>query len=141
MTPDNYLDVLMQLEADLSTKSPLKVDGDATHYRGTTIHQDRAAGTILLGQATYIRDVVAPASQENASSVSDSSPIAPGAHLGCEFCPTTDEEKEDMRNVPYRAVVGSLLWIANGTRPDIACATSLLLQFLPFMSCQEITHL
>jgi hypothetical protein len=124
----NSLDALIKLEQDLNAKFPMKIIGDANHYLGISIHQDRAAGTISLGQTTYIDDVVALSGQENAKPAS--SPLAPGARLGREFCPKTEEEIADMRNVPYRSVVGSLLWIANNTRPDIAYATSLLSQFL-----------
>jgi hypothetical protein len=92
------LDALVKLEADLNSKFPLKINGDATHYLGTTIQRDRAAGTISLGQASYIYDVVALAGQENAKSAPY--PLAPGTRLGREFCPSTEEEKEDMRNVP-----------------------------------------
>jgi hypothetical protein len=35
-----------------------------------------------------------------------------------------------MRNVPYRTVVGSLLWLADRMRPDIAYAVGVLSQFL-----------
>ncbi|KAF7350699.1 Transcription factor [Mycena sanguinolenta] len=128
ITTGSDLDVLVKLEKDLNAKFPLKINGDATHYLGTAIHQDRAAGTISLSQASYIRDLVALTGQENAKSAP--SPLAPGARLGREFCPTSDEEREDMRNVPYRTAVGSLLWLANNTRPDIAYPVSVLSQFL-----------
>nr|GAT42892.1 polyprotein [Mycena chlorophos] len=122
------LDALLELERRLDEAFPLKVNGDATHYLGTSIHQDRAAGTISLGQTSYIHDVVALADQQTAHSAP--SPMVPGARIGREFCPSSDEKKDAMRNVPYRAVVGSLLWIANGTRPDIAYAVGVLSQFL-----------
>ena len=35
-----------------------------------------------------------------------------------------------MKNVPYREAVGSLMYAAMGTRPDIAFATSTVAQFL-----------
>jgi hypothetical protein len=35
-----------------------------------------------------------------------------------------------VRNVPYRTVMGSLLWLANNTRPDIAYPVSILSQVL-----------
>jgi hypothetical protein len=35
-----------------------------------------------------------------------------------------------MENVPYREVVGSLMWTAIGTRPDIAFAVGVVSQFL-----------
>ena len=34
-----------------------------------------------------------------------------------------------MLNIPYRELVGTLLWIANGTRPDIAYAVTTLAKY------------
>ena len=45
-------------------------------------------------------------------------------------CPKTDSEKKEMEYVPYREAVGSLLWPANGTRPDIAYSVGQCARFL-----------
>lgn len=94
ITTGDNLDALVKLEADLNNKFPLKINSDATHYLVLTIQQDRVADTITLSQASYIRDLVALTGQENAKAAL--SPLAPGTRLGHEFCPTTDEEKDDM---------------------------------------------
>jgi hypothetical protein len=127
ITMSNNLEAFVKLEEDLNRKFPLKINSDATRYLGTTIHQDHTAGTISLSQAPYIRELVSLTGQENAKSAP--SPLAPGARLGREFCPTSDE-REDVRNVPYRTVMESLLWLANNTHPDIAYPVSILSQVL-----------
>ena len=43
--------------------------------------------------------------------------------------PTTDEDRENMLKFPYRQAVGSLIWLASGTRPDIAYAVSQVARF------------
>ena len=43
--------------------------------------------------------------------------------------PTTDEEKAAMTKFPYRQAVGSLLWLASGTRPDISYVVSQVAKF------------
>lgn len=42
----------------------------------------------------------------------------------------TKEEKEDIARLPYRSLVGCLLYIVIATHPDIACAVQQLFQFL-----------
>ena len=42
----------------------------------------------------------------------------------------TDDEKVAMSKIPYREAIGSLMWAAVATRPDIAFAVSLLSKFL-----------
>jgi len=44
---------------------------------------------------------------------------------------SSDEcEKEEMKNVPYRQLIGSLMYVALATRPDILCITTKLSQFV-----------
>ena len=43
--------------------------------------------------------------------------------------PTTHEHKEMMSKIPYREAVESLIWLASGTRPDIAYAVSQVARF------------
>ena len=45
-------------------------------------------------------------------------------------CPTADsEEAIRMKTLPYRELIGTLLWVANGTRPDIEYAVGTLAKF------------
>ena len=45
-------------------------------------------------------------------------------------CPAVDsEEAIRMKTLPYRELIGTLLWVANGTRPDIAYAVGTLAKF------------
>jgi len=45
-------------------------------------------------------------------------------------CPQTLEESAEMRKIPYREAIGSLMYCAVATRPDIAFPVSLLAQFM-----------
>ena len=44
--------------------------------------------------------------------------------------PSTPEEAARMQRVPYRRAIGSLMYLAVGTRPDITFAVSILSRFL-----------
>ena len=54
-------------------------------------------------------------------------PINPGIILSEAQCPSTPEEVEEMRHIPYISAVGSLLYLAIATRPDIAYSVGVLL--------------
>ena len=44
-------------------------------------------------------------------------------------CPTSDAEKLEMQDKPFRNLLGKLLYLANRTRPDLATAVSLLAKY------------
>ena len=57
--------------------------------------------------------------------------------LSKDMSPVTATEKEEMEKVPCREAVGSLLWLSNGTRPDISYAVS---QVAKYMSDPGMEH-
>ena len=56
-------------------------------------------------------------------------PLDPGTLLSTDDCPTTEDEKAAMMNVPYCKLNGALTWIAIVSHPDITFATTYLAQF------------
>lgn len=52
-----------------------------------------------------------------------------GEELTKEDCPTTDEEKAEMRKYPYANIIGTLRHLEQCTRPDISCALNKLSAF------------
>jgi hypothetical protein len=56
-------------------------------------------------------------------------PLPQGTILTKDMAPKTDEEKDDMEDVPYKSLIGSLLYVARVTRPDIMYAVSFLSRF------------
>ncbi|KAL5549510.1 hypothetical protein UlMin_004741 [Ulmus minor] len=57
-------------------------------------------------------------------------PISGQFKFSSEQCPKTEEEKEDMINVPYSSAVGSIMYTMICTRPDVAYGISLLSRFM-----------
>jgi hypothetical protein len=53
-------------------------------------------------------------------------PLSPGCHLTRQDCPSSPDSSLTSR---YREVVGSLLWLASATRPDLAYAAQSLSRF------------
>ena len=58
-----------------------------------------------------------------------STPMDPALKLSTEMSPSTAEEKHNMAYIPYRSLVGALLYAATGTRPDIFAAVAILCRF------------
>ena len=56
-------------------------------------------------------------------------PEIPNSRLHSGMCPQDDTEREYMRRIGYREAVGSLLYLATKTRPDIAHAVQQVAQF------------
>jgi hypothetical protein len=102
--------------------------GEARWLLGVEIRRDRAKRTLSLSQGAYVQTILGRFNLENANPVT--SPMDPGIHLSKSQSPSTEEEKEDMANVPYRELIGSLMYAAVATRPDIAHAVTALSQFL-----------
>lgn len=53
-------------------------------------------------------------------------PIVKGDKFNLNQCPKNDFEREQMKNIPYASVVGSLMYAQVCTRPDIAFAVGIL---------------
>ena len=57
-------------------------------------------------------------------------PIEPGTQYSVEQCPTTPNQVAKMKGIPYSEAIGSILWPAVVSRPDIVYATGILSQFI-----------
>lgn len=65
-------------------------------------------------------------------------PMELSLHLSCkDHTPSTEEECELMSCTPYRSLIGSLMYLAISTRPDIAYAVQ---QLCKFMDCYGTVH-
>lgn len=99
--------------------------GPCTHYLGVRV--ERTKTDIHLSQESFIKRVI------DLAGLSDAKPCPtplPMSHCLYEKQQdVTDEEQAQMERVPYRAVLGSLLYLATRTRPDIATAVSMLAKF------------
>ena len=116
------------LKGGLSQHFEMTDLGELGWILGIRVKRDRVAKTISLSQAAYIDLVVKRFNLVSAPPLKV--PIDPNAQISTAQSPVTEEQLNDMRNVPYREAVGSLMYAAIGTRPDIAFAVTLLSQYL-----------
>ena len=96
----------------LGDSLPTKNLGEVKFFLGCAFIRDREAGTIEISQESYIRSVL------DRFNICRTSPI-PASLANDNRSLMEDEGAGD---VPFREVVGSLMWIANQTRPDISNA-------------------
>ena len=53
-------------------------------------------------------------------------PIQKGDKFSLMQCSKNDLEREQMKNIPYASIVGSLMYAQTCTRPDISFAVGML---------------
>ena len=108
----------------------LNVMDKAHYFLGMKITRDRRKRKIWLSQAAYVKNIIQRFQMEGSSSTV---PMRYGLRLekvnGCET--------NRVSSIPYREVVGSLMYLACTTRPDIMFATSYLARY---SSCYGEEH-
>jgi hypothetical protein len=99
--------------------------GPVSWLLGIQITRNREERTISL---SYINSIL------QRFNFTDTKPVAmpmdPNVQLSTAHCPTSITEIAAMKRVPYRETVGSPMWAAIATRPDIAYPTGVLSKFL-----------
>ena len=85
-------------------------------------------GSCLLRQRQYILDVLKRFNMMDCKAVA--TPMQSGVKLTKDMCATSVKDIQEMKNVPYRSAVGSLIYLVTGTRPDIAVAVGEVSKFL-----------
>ena len=119
---------IQKLKQELSKSFAMKDLGPARQILGMQIVRDRKAKKLVLSQEKYIQKVLRRFSMDKAKVVS--TPLAMHFKLSTKQCPSSDDEKEDMKKVPYASAVGSLMYAMVCTRPDIAHAVGVVSRFL-----------
>ena len=102
--------------------------GEANFVLGIEIHRDRDHKFLGLSQKAYVDRVLERFGKESCKP--GVAPIFKGDKLNKDQCPKNDVEKATIKDIPYCSVVGSLMYSAVCTRPDIAYAVSVLGRYL-----------
>ena len=91
-------------------------------FLGVKFIQNQEAGVVWIGQPMYTEKILQRYGMYDSKPVS--TPVNPDVKL------VAYEKTDDVRNQKlYQAVVGSLLYLSNKTRPDIAYAVSCVSRF------------
>ena len=114
--------VLMDVKKSLASHFSMKDLGELKHFLGIEINYDRAKGTLLLSQEKAIEDVLEKFNMRECKPIS--TPMEHSIRLK-----ESEQNEEELENVPYRSAVGSLMYIMLATRPDIAYSVGVLSRF------------
>ncbi|CAB0003770.1 unnamed protein product, partial [Nesidiocoris tenuis] len=110
---DNFIEELKR-EFKITTK-------EASYFLGLEI--EKQEGQISVKQTAYTRKLL------ERFGMADCRPVGTPM-LKDRSQLTKEEEKEDVKNFPYRQIVGSLMYLMVGTRPDISYAVGVVCRAL-----------
>lgn len=127
MVTGSSVELIGKFKAEMKDKYPLTDLGPIHWLLGIKVTRDLAERTITLSQHTYIESIITRFNFNDLKPCS--TPLDPNLPLTKAQSPTTSTEIARMKNVQYREAIGSLMYAAMGTRPDIAFAVSTLSQF------------
>ena len=111
-------ETIKKIKCLLASKFEMKDMGVADVILGVKIH--KTSGGLALSQSHYIETILGKS--KNLGIVPVKTPIDVNLHLS----KNTGENKAQNE---YASILGSLMYVMNCTRPDIACAVSKLSQF------------
>lgn len=111
---------LARIVIDALKESFLTKDlGELSWYMGSEYRRNREEGMLEISQTQFIRSVL------DRFNVTKSSPILASPSLDLRSV----NENDAVMDVPFREVVGSLMWIATQSRPDILNAVRAVARF------------
>ena len=113
----NDIEFLDSIKGYLNKSFSMKDLGEAAYILGIKIYRDRSRRLIGLSQSTYLDKVLKRFNMEHAKK--GFLPVLQGIKLSQTQCPTTAEDREKMKGVPYASAIGSIMYAMLCTRPDV----------------------
>jgi hypothetical protein len=104
--------------------------GDASFCVGIAIERDLTNRHIYLSQTALIDKILDSFSMVDCNPVS--TPMEAGLILSRHSDTLTRQEELELNDIPYRRLVGLLMYLAIATRPDISFAVCKLSQFMNY---------
>ena len=116
--------LLQWVRKQLASRFSMKDLGEAKSFLNMECIRVREKGILSLRQSGFIRNII------NEFNDTDMNPTKTPMIEGLQL-PKLDEVPEDCRHLPYRCLIGKLLYAALATRPDISYAVNYLSRFVP----------
>ena len=116
----NTMATLNALKASLAREYDTKDLDEVETIIGWQIHRDHAAGTLKIDQSAFVRDLVL----EEGLTDCNANVIPMKAGSAIDMSDPEDYEEVDLHT--YQRLIGKLMYLSCGTRPDIAFAVGQL---------------
>ncbi|KAL0299863.1 UNVERIFIED_CONTAM: Secreted RxLR effector protein [Sesamum calycinum] len=130
-------EIFMDQSEDFNSVGEEQKDmGEASYILGIKIYRDRSRKMLGLTQSSYIEKVLKRFKMEN--SKRGFLPMRHGIKLSKKQSLKTYEELKRMLDIPYTSVVGSIQYVVQCTRLDVAYALSIT---SGYQACAGETHL
>jgi Reverse transcriptase (RNA-dependent DNA polymerase)/gag-polypeptide of LTR copia-type/GAG-pre-integrase domain len=105
----------------------LKDVGDVGMVLGISVERDDEDRSITIHQQVYIQKTLERFGMQDCRT--KSTPLPAGTTYSTDDAPQDDNDRHFMEDKPFRQLLGCLMWIAGGTRPDIAFAVNAMSRF------------
>ena len=116
------IDAIKKAKAKLGQHFTITNLGEERQIVGLELQRNLEEGTLKLSQTQYIQRTL------EKIGMADSHPVNTPMDLNVKLIKLPDTENYDIPN--YRSAIGSLMYAAIGTRPDISFAVQHLSQFM-----------
>ena len=113
---------MKRVKEELASEFDIKDLGKLSYFLGMSIIQDQEKKKIWMGQPTYTEKLLSKMGMNNCNPVS--TPADPSNHLV-----KAAEDDEVVDQPLYQSLIGSLMYLATCTRPDIAYSVGVLARF------------
>ena len=119
----NSTEFLDSIKGYLNKIFSMKDLSEAAYILVIQIYRDRSRRLIGLSQSTYLDKVLNKFKMDQGKK--GFLPVLQRVKLSQTQCPTTAEDREKMKDVPYASAIGSIMYAMLCTRPDVCLAISL----------------
>ena len=127
------MDLITEVKSQLQDTFEIRDLKFASFYLGISITMDRTEETVFISQKRYIEALL----KNFGMSTCKPSSVPMRVNDPKVLSMLTTENPNDLPMVPYRQLVGSLLYLAMTTRPDITFRTSFLARFMHSYSLEH----
>jgi hypothetical protein len=122
-----FREKMVQLKMEIHSKFPIKDQGPIYFWLNMYFIRNREQRTIVIHQQAKIEKLVSDMKLDGKKQ--SRVPADPHHKLSKDQCPKTSDERNLMANIPYKSIVGRLLYLCITARPDITPAVSQVAKF------------